>query len=206
MKLGIDFDNTIVSYDSLFYKVALEQSLIPKDIEPSKTHVRDYLREAGKENIWTEMQGYVYGARMDEAEAFPGVIKFMQWANNLGIELAIISHKTKHPFIGKQYDLHAAALGWIEKHLTHDKDKCIKQDNIYFELTKDLKIKRVGEIACDIFVDDLPEILLATEFPKNTNKLLFDPLLCHQSLPDIYSVRSWEEIQCLFQQKLVPKI
>ena len=67
MKIGVDFDNTIVSYDKVFHKVALEQSLIKSNLNISKIAVRDYLREQGQNNIWTELQGYVYGERMLDA-------------------------------------------------------------------------------------------------------------------------------------------
>lgn len=64
MRLGIDFDNTIVCYDELFHRVALEQGLIPADLPVNKSEVRNHLRRVGKEPLWTEMQGSVYGARM----------------------------------------------------------------------------------------------------------------------------------------------
>ena len=54
MNVGIDFDNTIVSYDKVFYAVALEQSLIPQEIKESKMAVRDYLRSIDENDIWTE--------------------------------------------------------------------------------------------------------------------------------------------------------
>jgi len=95
MRIGIDFDNTIVSYDALFHKVARERDLIPHDTPVNKVAVRDHLRQIGKEELWTEMQGYVYGARMDEALAYPGVIDFLSSATAAGHELAIVSHKTK---------------------------------------------------------------------------------------------------------------
>jgi hypothetical protein len=41
------------------------------------------LRALGKEDVWTELQGYVYGARMAEAEAYPGVLDFMCWGARL---------------------------------------------------------------------------------------------------------------------------
>ena len=63
------------------------------------------------------MQGYVYGARIDEAEIFPDVIRVMQRIRDAGHSLAIISHKTKYPYLGQQYDLHAAAHGWIKTKL-----------------------------------------------------------------------------------------
>jgi len=71
VRIGIDFDNTIVCYDTLFRQVALEQGLIPADLPENKGAVRDYLRTAGMEDRWTAMQGDVYGKRMNEACAFP---------------------------------------------------------------------------------------------------------------------------------------
>jgi len=72
MRIGIDFDNTLVRYDALFHRVALEEGLIPAGLPVNKNAVRDHLRAQGIEARWTEMQGTVYGARMAEAEAFPG--------------------------------------------------------------------------------------------------------------------------------------
>src|SRR5687768_9193602 len=109
MRIGIDFDNTIVSYDALFHKVAREQNLIPEDTPANKVAVRDHLRRIGQEDRWTELQGYVYGARMDEASAYPGAIEFMRACIRAQHVLAVISHKTRFPFLGPQYDLHAAA-------------------------------------------------------------------------------------------------
>ena len=71
MLIGLDFDNTIVSYDALFHKVAVEQALVPSDLPKSKLMVRDYLRKVNNETAWIEMQG-VYGARMVDAAAYPG--------------------------------------------------------------------------------------------------------------------------------------
>ncbi len=205
MLIGIDFDNTIVSYDTLFYKIALEKSLIPHELEPTKTQVRDYLRKINKEDIWTEMQGYVYGEKMGEAKIFPGVCEFMRWAVDSGIKLAIVSHKTKFPFIGKQYDLHKAARKWIEAKLLDIEGKFISDDQIFFELTKEDKVNRIDSVVCDYFIDDLPDILLAPKFPVNVNKILFDPLGAHGDLPNTYSVNSWDEIRCLLQQNLLKK-
>ena len=41
MRIGLDFDNTIVTYDSLFHKVATEQGLVPASLPVSKLAVRD---------------------------------------------------------------------------------------------------------------------------------------------------------------------
>ena len=137
MRIGFDFDNTIVSYDALFYNVAVEQSLIPSGLPKSKLAVREYLRKIDNEDAWTEMQGYVYGARMDDAIAYSGVIDFMKLAREHGVSMVIVSHKTKHPFLGPKYDLHDAARSWINGSL-RDGDICLfGSDEMFFELTKD---------------------------------------------------------------------
>ncbi|MCX7181030.1 MAG: haloacid dehalogenase-like hydrolase [Proteobacteria bacterium] len=200
MRIGLDFDNTIVSYDVLFHKVAREQDVVPPDTPVNKVAVRDTLRRIGREEVWTEMQGTVYGARMDEALAYPGVIEFLRWAGQVGHELAIVSHKTKHPFLGPQYDLHAAARAWVERHLIENGSPLIPLGQVFFELTKEEKLARIGDFGCDVFLDDLPEILQASGFPASTRRILFDPEGHHTAaaLPGIPVVQSWDGFtQCL---------
>ena len=48
MLIGLDFDNTIVSYDALFYKVAIEQKVVPASLPVNKVAVRDHLRSINK--------------------------------------------------------------------------------------------------------------------------------------------------------------
>lgn len=200
MRIGLDFDNTIVSYDVLFHKVAAEQGVIPAGTPVNKLAVRDYLRSAGKEPVWTEMQGTVYGARMDEAAAFPGVIEFMRGAIRAGHELAIVSHKTKKPFLGPQYDLHAAARAWVEHHLLEGGEPLIPPGQVFFELTKEAKLARIDSFGCNVFIDDLPEILAAAAFPATVQRILFDPEghYAAMTLEGVTTCHSWEEItQCL---------
>jgi hypothetical protein len=45
--IGIDFDNTIVCYDEVFGRVAVEQGLVPPHAATSKTAIRDHLRASG---------------------------------------------------------------------------------------------------------------------------------------------------------------
>jgi hypothetical protein len=194
VRIGLDFDNTIVSYDALFYKVARERNMLPQEILIGKVAVRNYLRSVGQEDAWTELQGYVYGARMDEAAIYPGVIDFLRWAKSVKHELAIISHKTKHPYRGSQYDLHASARAWIEKHLNEGGEALLPSSQVYFEVSKEAKLARILEFGCAVFIDDLPEILTAEAFPKDTAPVLFDPDGNHEghALPGVTIVRSWD--------------
>jgi hypothetical protein len=190
MRIGFDFDNTIVSYDKLFHTVAGEKGLIPSALPISKQAVRDHLRKMNQEPIWTEMQGYVYGARLKEAEAFPDVLHVIQKLHDAGHTLAVISHKTKYPYLGVPYDLHQAAREWAACHLPH-----ISNQHLFFELTKSEKIARIRDFECDIFIDDLPEILLDDHFPKKIKRFLFDPAghHIHSELNDLHRVKTWNE-------------
>jgi hypothetical protein len=201
MRIGFDFDNTIVSYDELFYRVAIEKSLIPDDLPISKLAVRDFLRSANNENAWTEMQGYVYGSRMSDAVAFSGVIEFVKLARANGIAMVIVSHKTKHPFMGPKYDLHEAARGWVENFLVEEGKNLIEPDQIFFEVTKEDKVARIDECECDYYIDDLPEILLMSGFPQKTKRILFDPKNNHSEEGMSARLGSWAEIKRFFEVK-----
>ncbi|MEM7542672.1 MAG: haloacid dehalogenase-like hydrolase [Pseudomonadota bacterium] len=202
MLVGLDFDNTIVSYDALFHKCALEAGEIEAGVEPTKVHVRDNLRAQGKEEYWIHLQGYVYGARMAEAEAFPGALDFMRWAGGEdGMDLAIVSHKTRHPFRGPKYDLHDAARTWVTHSLVDRSGPIIAEEKMFFELTKADKWHRIGAIGCDYFIDDLPEILTDQAFPRDTEPFLFDPANAHGVL-DLPRVTSWADFKDQCQRLL----
>ncbi len=193
MIFGLDFDNTIVSYDSLFHKVAVELNLINQDLSVNKIKIRDYLRSINKEEAWTEMQGYVYGYRMQEAESFPHIKDFFDKVIGNGHQILIISHKTKYPFIGEKYDLHEAAKTWILNNLIKQTSNYFTLDNCFFESTKDQKVKKIDEMNCDIFIDDLPEILENNYFPDRCKKILFDPEnnYSQESFKDVSIRQSW---------------
>ncbi|HEY1414093.1 MAG TPA: hypothetical protein VGF36_18245, partial [Rhodopila sp.] len=72
MRIGIDFDNTIACYDGVFHQAALERGLIPPDLAHDKNSVRDHLNGSGRKNDFTELQGYVYGTRMELVSPYPG--------------------------------------------------------------------------------------------------------------------------------------
>jgi hypothetical protein len=202
MRIGFDFDNTIVSYDELFFNVATEKSLIPASLPQSKLAVRDYLRKVDDEDSWTEMQGYVYGARMNDAVAYAGAIEFIRLARDCGIAMVIVSHKTKHPFMGPKYNLHDAARGWVENYLVEGVKNLIEPDQVFFEVTKKDKIARIAQCECDFYIDDLPEILSMPGFPKKTERILFDPENSHGDDSVVGArLESWQEIKNYFEMK-----
>jgi hypothetical protein len=176
MRIGIDFDNTIACYDGVFHAAALERGLIPAGLGRDKNSVRDHLNGSGRKDDFTELQGYVYGARMDLVSAYAGFAEFVAAAREDGHELFIVSHKTKHPILGPKHDMHAAARGFLtDRRLMGAGPAQIDPANVFFELTKEEKVARARRLACEVFIDDLPEILGLNGFPEGMRKILFDP-------------------------------
>jgi hypothetical protein len=196
LHIGVDFDNTIVCYDQVFHRVALEQELIPPTLPVSKGSVRDHLRAVDNENAWTAMQGYVYGVRMIDAPAFPGVLEFFRHAVQKRVAIHIVSHKTRYPYLGPQYDLHQAALDWLEKNgFFHSAGIALKRDCVFLELHKHEKLQRIGELGCTHFIDDLPELLAEPAFPPRVEGILFDPKNEYPNITQFRRVGSWHTIE-----------
>jgi hypothetical protein len=107
--------------------------------------------------------------------------------------------------LGEQYDLHSAATHWIDLYLNDAKGPLVQVEQVYFELTKESKVKRIADICCTVYVDDLPEILNANGFPVNTHKILFDPDTHHpeQNLP---RACSWGEVHQQLESQWVTTV
>jgi hypothetical protein len=190
VKIGIDFDNTIVAYDELFFALARERGLIPAEFPISKTRIRDHLRSLGQEPRWTELQGLAYGSEIFRAPIFPGVAEFLSACQRNGVAVNVISHKTRQPYLGATTDLHAAARGWLRQHR-------LAFEEAFFELTKEAKLARIAQLGSTHFIDDLPEFLMLPAFPQRVQRILFDPQQQHAAPSDVVRVTSWTEISAL---------
>jgi len=196
--IGVDFDNTIVCYDDVFGRIAVEKGLVPSDAATSKTVIRDHLRRAGAEDRWTELQGVIYGPRMMDAPPFPGVAEFFRRCREAGVPVAIISHRTRHPYLGERHDLHAAARDWLARHGFHNSAGVgLPAERVFLEETKEAKLARIAEMGCTHFVDDLPEILAHPLFPPGVRRILFDPHGQHGSAAGADVARSWADVSAL---------
>ncbi len=203
--IGIDFDNTIVSYDDVFARVAVELGLVPPEVATSKTAIRDHLRAIGQEDRWTELQGTIYGPRMPDAPPFQGVLAFFAACRAAGVPVAIISHRTRFPYLGERHDLHAAARDWLVRHGFHDPAGIgLPIDRVFFEETKEAKLARIANVGCTHFIDDLPELLAHPLFPRDVRRILFDPGGLHAGLPGIDPVSSWGQLASLLLPSPLP--
>ena len=191
MKIGIDFDNTLISYDEIFYKYALSKSLIKDKIPKTKVGLRNYLVKNNQEEIFTNLQAEVYGPQILNANIFDGVLETLNYLSKNN-SLIIISHKTIFPYLGPKYNLREYADKWLKKYKLHT--SCINSpiSNIFYEDSFSNKTSRIVESKCDLFIDDLPKVLQS--LPKNINKFLFNPNNEFIENEEFYNFDNWEKL------------
>jgi len=175
LKIGVDLDNTLACYDTLFWQIAVDRSWIPREIPARKECVRDALRMAQREADWTLLQGEVYGPRMREAEPFEGAVNLFVELSRRGHLVYIVSHRTREPYTGPRYDLHASARQWLSQHGFLETHTGLTPEAVFLETSKAAKLNRMAELGLNAFIDDLPELLLDPQFPAGVDRILFDP-------------------------------
>ena len=199
--IGIDFDNTIVNYDQVLNQTARDLGLIRQEILKGKKNVRDHIRALPDgEMAWRRVQAIVYGQRMDEAVLIAGVKSFIQTCRASRIPLFIVSHKSVHASADpEKINLRDAALQWMKAQKFFDKNgMSFSSANVFFESTREEKIKRIVSLRCTHFIDDLEETFLETIFPGNIERLLYSPEEeCHHD-KRIKHFRSWQDIHEYF--------
>ncbi|MFB6463663.1 hypothetical protein [Bradyrhizobium tunisiense] len=176
MRIGIDFDNTIICYDKVFAAVARQRGLVPEGWVGLKTDVRDLLRSrAGGELAWQGLQGFVYGKGIGGAEIYPGVREFLASCRKTGTSVYIVSHKTQFGHQDpERVDLREAARGWLKgAGLIDVAEAALAAGDVYFEDTLAAKVERLASLKLDIFIDDLVDVFEQPHFPRATRSILF---------------------------------
>lgn len=176
MRIGLDFDNTIICYDAVFLKVAHEFGLLPADFLGDKQQVRDAIRLLPDGELsWQRLQGHVYGKGIGGAAPFPGLHAFLKRARERGADLFIVSHKTEFGhFDLDRVNLRDAARGWMSREgFFTEAGAAMRRENVFFAHTRSEKLARITAIGCDVFIDDLEEVLDDPEFPPATRRILF---------------------------------
>ena len=197
-KLGLDFDNTLINYDEVFFKLALEKNLIPPSINKDKKSVRKYFIDNNIEDEFINLQGEVYGLKVLEAKQSFGMFEALRSLKD-NYELIIVSHKTKYPYSGKKYDLHKAASNWLEVNKFFDQNGlAIKRENVYFEITKENKISRIEQLDISFYIDDLQSIL--SMINPSIKRILYSPKLNEKIDKDFYLLENWENLKFLLEE------
>jgi len=181
--IAIDLDNTIIRYDRAFESAAARLKCLPATAPINKATVKTAALAVGGNELWTRLQGLVYGEEITQAEIFPGCIEFFAAAPE---ELVIVSHKTRFPALGPRIDLREAARDFLA--LTP-----LAGIPLHFLDTREAKVAKLTELRPRALLDDLPEVLQTPGFPPTTAFHLFDPDNTHPNWTATPRIRSWHE-------------
>ena len=195
MLIGLDFDNTIACYNDVFSSEAKTKGLVDIDWVGSKRDLKLLLEsEKNGQNEWQKMQGQVYGPSMHKATLFPGVARFLLRCNLEGHTVFIVSHKTKYGHFDKTKTLlREQSLNWMEKQgFFKETLYGLDRKNIFFANTQSEKVLKIKSLNLDIFVDDLEEIFLHSDFP-GIKKILFSTSSSIHSNVDLFNY--WADIE-----------
>ncbi len=178
MLIGLDFDNTLISYGHLFRELAVEQGLVPTDFPEDKGAVRAHIWDIYDDIQWQKLQAAVYGPCIDRGHFMTGAADFMRLCRDRGVELRIVSHKTQYAAIDPGgCDLRKAALGWMEGQLFFESVENngfgFSRDHVFFASRREEKIARINELGCAFFVDDLTEVLTHPDLDASVERILY---------------------------------
>jgi len=206
--IGIDLDNTIIGYDGILHQLAVSRGLIEPSTPAHKKTIRDRVRRhVGGEVEWQKLQAEIYGPMIGAAEPIEGVEEFLARCSEYRIPFFIISHKTEFAaYDDTRTPLRSAAISWLkERGFFNNRRFGLAPEHVFFEPSRFDKIKRIKELKCTLFIDDLIETFLEKSFPPFVQKIL---LAVGNDQPrhlsgGITVLESWPEItQYLFHQRL----
>ena len=176
MRIGIDFDNTIISYDDVFFSSACDAGLIDAGFCGGKQAIRDAIRLLPDGDLaWQKLQGQVYGRGVDRAKMISGVDSFLRRCRREGYPVLVVSHKTEFGHYDRErVNLRQAALDWMKSQGFFGEGLYgIPMENVFFESTRAKKLARIASLGCTHFIDDLEEVLSDPGFPPGVTRILF---------------------------------
>lgn len=205
MKIGLDLDNTLICYGTLFSEVARERNLLTGAFHAEdKTGVRERIRTLpGGEEKWQRLQARVYGEELHRANMCRGAAGFLQFCKKERIPVVIVSHKTRFASRrgkegGSDADLHQAALCWLKRHeFFGQRGLGMAEEGVFFEESRGEKIARIHREGCSHFIDDLPEIFTEPDFPAGVVRILYGQSP-KKSVAWDHHFGSWDEIRRFF--------
>ncbi len=177
MRVGIDLDNTIIDYTEAFSFGAKKLKLIPEKWQGKKKELKKIVQSRSKgEQDWQRLQGQVYGQWISHAKLYSGVFRFLWRCKKRGWETIVVSHKTEYGhFDSNKISLRDSAREFLISSRVFKFGGKDLLNELKFESTREQKIQTIKDLKCDVFIDDLPEVLENNKFPPETRAIIFDP-------------------------------
>lgn len=199
--IGVDFDNTVISYDDILFKLTQEQGL-SVSFPCSKKTLRDLLRQLPNGEIeWQKWQAIMYGPRIGEARLISHVGEFFKLCRMKNVSVYIISHKNENAAQDAEgINLRTAALKWMyDNHFFSMDGLGLNQESIFFCNTRQEKIRKIKQLGCKYFIDDLEETFLEEGFPPTVQGILYSPAVDHsRAVGKLTIATDWKEITQYF--------
>jgi len=154
-------DNTLINYNKAAEHWAQKSQLGQID---SVESLKEFYRQKGDYvGDWLVVQEWLYTEGLNFANLAPGTIEVLKTLQNYGLSVIIVSHKSNRS--AKSYlDLHTPAREWLAGAL-REVDFDLGKD-LFLEEDRSKKISRIREERVTYFVDDLLEVFLEPEFPR----------------------------------------
>jgi hypothetical protein len=195
--IGIDFDNTLVSYDDLMFETAVGWGLVDAGSRPDKKSVRDLLRRLPDgESHWRRLQTFAYGIGMSRARPMEGVRDFLAFCRSGDIPVWVVSHKSEYNNFGPpEVNLREAALRWlVEQGFFEAARTGLDARRVFFESTREEKVARIAALGPSHFIDDLEETFLEPTFPAGVAKIHYVPHGEPSVVEGALHAASWQSI------------
>lgn len=203
--IGIDLDNTILAYLPLFHRLGREKGWLDDSSFPDKASLKQGLvrgtrgdRDAGEQR-WQQLQAWVYGPYIGQAEEFPGFRNWVFQQRKAGYQLSIVSHKSERSHFDPEVPIREHARRSLRERgfflPLNQGGLGFEEREVFFEDHREAKIHRIHSLGITHFIDDLPAVLSHPEFPTGVQPLLFGES-SHKGIPGF---ASWAELQSFTQ-------
>lgn len=191
MIIGIDLDNTIINYSKIFERKAKENVNL-RSVK-NKDDIKKILFQRNDIQTWKKIQSEVYGESLYLAKPYIGFISKLKNILKKN-EIKIISHKTKVSYFNNSINLHDVTKVWLEKNIFSKLNQIEKSKiKLFLEITKNNKINKIIDEECDIFIDDLEEILKL--LPNKIIKYLFNYNKKNNKSDIFKIINNWKEFK-----------
>ena len=162
-RIGLDLDNTVIDYAPAYRAVARAMGLPQQLVD--RESIRESLRKSEEDDEeWQRFQALLYTDGLAYAQPAPGLLEFLRFCGSIDLNVVIISHKTEAtPVRFGARDLRAPASEWL--HTQGIVPEHVSPDWVFFCTNRADKVRTIAELQCDVFVDDLIEVLEDADMP-----------------------------------------
>lgn len=198
MKIGFDIDNTLIDYSPSIRSAASDIFGLELPGGVTKAQAVDLLKKELGAAAWTELQGYVYAEYAIFAKPFANALQCLRTAIQMGMDVNLVSHKSKYPASNRQVNLRDWAIRMLDEIGILDEvvtKQPLAGDTIHLCETFEDKITTIENLKFDFFIDDLVDVL--TRLDHNLQRIHIFCESQHVYIPGLECVANWNEVTTL---------